>query len=222
MNPGVPSKESPLPPRPRGRRSGNGGGTRDALLIAAEKIFAEIGFSTARLDYVADAVGIRRASLLYYFPTKQELYDEVEAGIFRDLAAHTERRLQGCETPWEQLHSVIDAWIDFWIGRPTGARIILRITADITPRINNPIQFAGPTIFHFERILRSGVERGTFSDCAASDLICILGGSILHYICIAPHLGETHSYCPTDPVRLAAFRTLVHRAAQALLSPGEQ
>ncbi|WP_186453874.1 TetR/AcrR family transcriptional regulator [Denitratisoma sp. DHT3] len=203
----------------RDRRPGSGEATKAALLKAAEKVFAEYGFSTARLDHVADAVGIRRASLLYHFPTKQELYDQVEADIFRELEAYAEQKLRDCKTPWEQLLTLIDVWLEFWTGRPTGARIILRITADITPRINDPIQFAGPIILHFERIIRSGIEQGEFIECNASDLICLLGGSILQYVCIAPHLGPVRSYHPDDPARMAAFRAMVHRAARALLTP---
>ncbi|CAB1368505.1 TetR/AcrR family transcriptional regulator [Denitratisoma oestradiolicum] len=214
-------KERPFPSS-HDRRPGSGEATKVALLKAAEKVFAELGYSTARLDHVAAAVGIRRASLLYYFPTKQELYDQVEAAIFRELGDYTEQKLRECQTPWEQLLALTDVWLDFWTGRPTGARIILRITADITPRVNDPIQFAGPTILHFERILRAGVEQGEFIECAASDLICLLGGSILHYVCIAPHLGPTRSYRSDDPAHVATFRAMIHRTARALLTPPDK
>ncbi|MGH7287017.1 MAG: TetR family transcriptional regulator, partial [Myxococcota bacterium] len=49
--------------------------TRAAILAAAEAVFAERGFAAARLEDVAARVGIRRASIVYHFRDKRELYD---------------------------------------------------------------------------------------------------------------------------------------------------
>ena len=53
--------------------------TRRAVLDAGEELFAERGFEATRLEDIAVRVGIRRASLVYYFPDKRRLYDAVLA-----------------------------------------------------------------------------------------------------------------------------------------------
>ena len=62
-----------------------GEATRQAILEAAEQLFANVGFNAARLEDVALTVGIRRPSIIYYFANKQELYDAVEADIFESM-----------------------------------------------------------------------------------------------------------------------------------------
>ena len=52
--------------------------TVERLLEAGEAEFAARGYADARLEDIAAAVGVRRASLLYHFATKQELYDRVQ------------------------------------------------------------------------------------------------------------------------------------------------
>ena len=69
--------------------------TRQAILEAAERLFAEVGFAAARLEDVAEEVGIRRPSIIYYFASKQELYDEVEASIFAEMHRVTQARVAG-------------------------------------------------------------------------------------------------------------------------------
>jgi TetR/AcrR family transcriptional regulator len=45
--------------------------TRAAILDAAEALFSERGFDATRLEDVAERVGIRRASIVYYFKDKR-------------------------------------------------------------------------------------------------------------------------------------------------------
>ena len=59
--------------------------TRAAVLDAAEDLFAERGFDATRLEDIAERVGIRRASIVYYFKDKRELYDAVLASVFGGL-----------------------------------------------------------------------------------------------------------------------------------------
>ena len=55
--------------------------TRAAILAAAEALFAERGVAETRLEDVAAAVGIRRASIVYYFAGKSQLSRNVRLGL---------------------------------------------------------------------------------------------------------------------------------------------
>ena len=59
--------------------------TRRAILEAAESCFAAQGFEATRLEDVAAEVGIRRASIVYYFRDKSELYEAVLDELFGEL-----------------------------------------------------------------------------------------------------------------------------------------
>lgn len=52
------------------------------ILHHAETIFAEFGFKGATMQAIADAAGLPKANLHYYFPTKKALYREVIEQIF--------------------------------------------------------------------------------------------------------------------------------------------
>lgn len=193
--------------------------TRQRILAAAESIFAEVGFAAARLEDVAAAVGIKRASIVYYFRNKQELYDAVEADIFTALQAESERRVAAGSDALERLGLLLDCWLDFWVARPTGARIIVRNSADITPRSTNPVEFSEATLLQLERIIRTGVEAGELRDVDPILALNFLGTSILNYVCLGrEQLGSGRAYQPAQPERLQQFREMLQTTMHALVA----
>lgn len=62
---GRPRKNSP-------RRRGNT--AREEILDASAELFTRQGFATTSTHQIADAVGIRQASLYYHFPSKTEIF----------------------------------------------------------------------------------------------------------------------------------------------------
>jgi len=62
-----PGKKSPI-------RSTN---KRRKILSAAEREFADYGFSGARMKIIAKAAGLDKATIYHYFKTREELYDTV-------------------------------------------------------------------------------------------------------------------------------------------------
>jgi AcrR family transcriptional regulator len=99
---------------------------RQEILQAAEHVFAERGYDKARLDDVAQRVGIRRASLLYHFKDKGALYGAVLDSIFEDLVGGYTRILTGDGSVGERLEGTVDLWLDVTARRPNIVRIMLR------------------------------------------------------------------------------------------------
>ena len=61
--------------RPRKNRPRRRGKTaRDEILDASSELFTVQGFATTSTHQIADAVGIRQASLYYHFPSKTEIF----------------------------------------------------------------------------------------------------------------------------------------------------
>src|SRR6478736_6418493 len=67
--------------RPRleqSRRPGNN--AREEILDAAAELFTKIGYAGTSTRRIADAVGIRQASLYHHFATKDDILDALLAG----------------------------------------------------------------------------------------------------------------------------------------------
>jgi AcrR family transcriptional regulator len=74
--------------RPRsGGRQRPGGTPREEILDAAAELFTSRGYAATSTRTIADAVGIRQASLYYHFGNKEELLEELLAGTVRPSLA---------------------------------------------------------------------------------------------------------------------------------------
>ncbi|SNS47393.1 transcriptional regulator, TetR family [Sphingomonas laterariae] len=200
-------------------RQARGDATRRAILDAAETIFAEMGYAAARLEDVAQAVGIRRPSIVYHFPGKQELYDAVEADIFTSMHAFVVERTDNVSDPMARLLGLLDAWLDFLVARPAAARIIQRLTADVGPRGDDPVRFSETALRDIEAIIAAGVAEGAFRPITATEILNGVASGSLFYVCNGRQLGAARTYDAADPAELGRYRALLHRLARAAVQP---
>src|ERR1700694_5038339 len=73
-------------PEARRGREHNVQKTREAILNAAEAVFAEDGFDGERLDAIAQASSYNKSLIGQYFGDKLGLYTEVNKRIDRDMS----------------------------------------------------------------------------------------------------------------------------------------
>jgi len=112
--------------------------TRDAILDAAERRFAEAGFDGASTREIAADVGLKnQASLYHYFENKQSIYEAVlRRGVESLLAVITDSARAGAlreadgTARGEQLASYLDRTFDYLVAHPHLARLIQRASLD--------------------------------------------------------------------------------------------
>ena len=105
--------------------------TQERLLAAATAEFGRRGFDAARLEDIAAGAGIRRASLLYHFESKEALYEAVIRDAFLGLD-HVLKATVEDESPFRaRLTHMIEHTVDFFEERPAVAALITRELIDV-------------------------------------------------------------------------------------------
>lgn len=97
------------------------------LLDAAIRVFAEHGYRGTRLEQVADAAGVTKGTIYYYFRNKEDLFRQTIAQHRRHTGARIDALLDGVPgTVAERLRVALgQAWTD--IAGPAGALLRLMI-----------------------------------------------------------------------------------------------
>ena len=98
------------------------------ILAEARHCFAEHGFDGTSLNDIAAGVGIRRASILHHFQSKQAIYQAVFERALSDWADDIERAVKAGETPasagWSQTDRVLTAAVRWFAENPDFVRLI--------------------------------------------------------------------------------------------------
>ena len=111
---------------------------REAILAAAEEVFARSGYHGASLDDIAQAAGISKALIYEHFASKRELHASLVGAqveeIFRRLQANAAAGLP----PEERLRGGIDAFLSFVEEHREAWRALFRDAAD--PEVGDLIE----------------------------------------------------------------------------------
>ena len=87
-----------------------GGEKRKGTLVEeAIRQFGREGYNGASLDQIATAVGVRKQTLLYYFPTKDALLEACMSAAGERLVLEIAQALENKETYWGRAEAVIHA-----------------------------------------------------------------------------------------------------------------
>jgi len=133
---------------------------RAQILTQATRLFAEQGYDGTSVQEIAEAVGIRKPSLLYHFKSKDELRENVLA----EMLAHWNSVLPGLllkASTQERFDATMEALSEFFIQDPDRARLFLRETLDRPDHMRAMLaQFVRPWIQLLGEQLERAKEQG--------------------------------------------------------------
>ena len=87
---------SPLPSRTQAERADQ---TRARILDAAISAFSQLGLAGARTEQIAEAAGVNKALLYYYFKSKEALYEAALSPLQKVCALPVSPRLKAVPPP---------------------------------------------------------------------------------------------------------------------------
>lgn len=134
---------------------------RRQLVSHAVALFGQRGFVGTSLDAVAEAGGVRKQTLLYYFPGKDELFDACVDELAVRLSDRLERALEGEDERArpERVISAIFRLAEEWPEFPPFAREASRRGPEVITRVTDVLEPLRKRALGF---LERGMHDGTF------------------------------------------------------------
>lgn len=163
--------------------------TAEMILESASEVFAEKGYDGARVDELAHAAGVNKATLYYQIGDKEALYHAVLERVFRRTADEIEAAVQGSSDPEEQLRRFITVFAEATGNSRYMSPILLREIASGGRNLpEQAVQQMGRILGALSATLENGIQRGVFRP---------VNSFMVHMMIV----GSLNLYAANEPIR---------------------
>jgi AcrR family transcriptional regulator len=168
---------------------------RDQILEAATRCFAKRGFDGTSVQEIAEAVGIRKPSLLYHFPSKNILRRHVLEKVLSHWNDVMPRLLLAATSSHGQFDGVLNEMVAFFTADPDRARLLLREVLDRPQEVRELMrQHVRPWIEATSNFIRKGQEKERlWPDVDAEAYVSVVINLIISNVATFEALGTTDS-----------------------------
>jgi TetR/AcrR family transcriptional regulator len=136
--------------------------TRDRILDEALLLFGGKGFEATSLDHVAAELGVRKQTILYYFPSKVDLLDAVIDRSAGELIETLEEAVDRATGGFDRVEAIVRSVFRLASRRPELlglVREVARLGAPAAPRL---VASLDPLVQRAQRFLETEMAEGRF------------------------------------------------------------
>ena len=178
--------------------------TEERIFLAALKVFAQKGKDGARMQEIADAAGINKAMLHYYFRSKENLYESVFEYVFHRWMLQLSDAIRDATTFEECLRRLIDSYMDKHVEQPEIMKLMVHENLAGAPAIRARVQQMGPTFQDrvpfrvFADRMQEAIDAGEIRDVDPFHTFFTLIGATVFFFLAFPTLSIVHPALAAD------------------------
>ncbi len=192
-----------------------GNETENSIFAAALEVFSRKGKDGARMQEIADAAGINKAMLHYYFRSKDLLYESVFEHVARHFFSALDEIMTRPGPFLDALADMIDVYMDMHAANPAVARLWIQENlngAPVAGRILVQRKETGASGPHMLlKRVRQAVEDGEIRPTEPIQLmITLLGMTVMSFI-------SQPTMTALDPAAMADQRAFLKRRKQHIV-----
>ncbi len=149
-----------LPPDSTARRDREGPSTADRILDAALVSFGSRGYEATSLDSLAEGLGMRKQSILYWFPSKEALLEALIDRSAAELAQALQGALDRAGDGWARVEAVVRSVFRVAAQRPELLGLLREVGRLGPPAATRLTLVLEPLVARASAFLESEMESG--------------------------------------------------------------
>jgi len=189
-----------------------------AILEAALEVFSRYGFRGATLDQIADAAGLSKPNLLYYFDSKEAIHRELLSGLL-DTWLEPLRALDPDGDPSAEIRAYVRRKLEMARDYPRESRLFANEILQGAPIIEDALRTdLKALVDEKSAVIRGWARAGKIADIDPRHLIFSIWATTQHYADFAAQVAMVMGEDAGDPFPGAA--AFLDGMYDRLLRPG--
>lgn len=192
--------------------------TRKAVLVAAERLFAEQGFAATSMRDISQASGVSHPLIHHHFGSKAELYAAVKRRLVEDYARRFPNAAKAANRPLN-IRAELRRILRYIGGNP----MLLRLCARTHLEGDKQVWPGEPTVLDMlcRRIAISQKRKLIRDDVSPEHLSIMLLGLVYFWLQAKEHLEQRFGNRVSEKQYLCQAIAILERGTAPLASPAE-
>jgi len=192
--------------------------TKMKILKKARELFSKKGFDATTVDDIAEASGVNKALIYYYFQNKSGLYSEIMSGLFDAIYNEVEQSSKQLTSSMHKLEVFVDTYTQYANKNPYFPALLLRELSDSGSHLPKEMFSSMRKVYALlSQILVGGKEEGVFNESIPMIVHFMIIGSINLMITTKPLREkamqidtevDTCSTCSVKDISTFVFQTI--------------
>ena len=141
--------------------------SKSRIIAVATRCFAVDGYNGTSLAHIAEEVGMRKPSLLYHFPSKEDLREAVLKDLLERWQIRLPEVLARAQSGSDRFTALYDEVHDFFAADPTRAFLVMR---EVVDRPKQTRERLGQSIRPWLQILTAAIDDGKSAGRVRNDV----------------------------------------------------
>ena len=160
------------------------------IVAIAVRVFAESGYEGASIARIAQLAGLSKQNLMYYFPSKQSLYQRVLDDVLDDWLARMDLLADPAGEPLDMLRAYIRAKLRFSREQPWSSRVYALEVINGAPLYGEQIrQRVVPLVRKDIEVFERWIAEGRIAAVNATHLLFAIWAMTQSYADFAAQMG---------------------------------
>ena len=153
---------------------------RTAILAAGLEVFSQFGFRGATLDQIADAAGLSKPNLLYYFPSKEEIHQQLLTSL---LSAWLDplRKMDDAGDPIEEILGYAKRKLDLSRDCPRESRLFANEVLQGAPHLGDTMPALKTLVDEKAKVINGWAKAGKIAAIDPHHLMFLIWAQTQHY-----------------------------------------
>jgi AcrR family transcriptional regulator len=141
---------------------------KDQIKTAALRCFSQYGYNKTTMDDIANAIGMKKASLYYYYKNKETIIcDTIESEVYNFLET-ANQKISKIKTATKKLYLLVKWETEFFQERIGTFDLSVSTIIEAQPLLHEMMEKARiKDVDLWAGIIQDGIEKGEFRKCNA-------------------------------------------------------